>query len=138
MERDVLESIAARRDPEQQSVSDSSTADAVTATVGSQLEQDVKEMAEGAFRHLLVIYGVPPGPSLPLEGFAQKVCLRSNRHGLCPTPVLCAKPEQAPNKPVPRAGCFNACERASAPSSVLAWHNSLPDGILPYVKLIEE
>jgi hypothetical protein len=76
MERDVLESIAARRDPEQQSVSDSATADAVTATVGSRLEQDVKEMAEGAFRYLLAVYGVPPGPGLPLEGVAQKGCLQ--------------------------------------------------------------
>jgi hypothetical protein len=78
VERDVLESIAARRDPEQQSVSDSATADAVTATVDSRVEQDVKERAEGAFRPLLAVYGAPPGPGLPLEGVAQNGCLGSN------------------------------------------------------------
>jgi hypothetical protein len=81
MERDVLESIAARRDPDQLRVSGSSTADAVTAMVDLRLEQDVKEMVEGAFRHLPVVYGVPPGPGPPLEGFAQKACLGSNHHG---------------------------------------------------------
>ena len=56
-ERHVLESIAAGHDPDQQSVSDSSTADAVTVPVDSSLEQAVEKMEEGAFRHLLVVHG---------------------------------------------------------------------------------
>ena len=56
-ERDVLESVAAGHDPDQHSVSDSSTTDAVTVPVDSSLEQAVNKMEEGAFRHLLVVKG---------------------------------------------------------------------------------
>lgn len=56
-ERDVLESVAAGHNPDEQHVSGSSSADAVTVPVDSSLEQAVQKMEEGAFRHLLVVKG---------------------------------------------------------------------------------
>jgi CBS domain-containing protein len=56
-ERDVLNSVAAGEDPDGQRVADSSTADVVTVTVDSSLEQAVEKMTEGDFRHLLVLHG---------------------------------------------------------------------------------
>lgn len=56
-ERDVLNSVAAGQDPDGQSVADNSTADVVTVTVDSSLEQAVEKMTEGDFRHLLVLHG---------------------------------------------------------------------------------
>lgn len=56
-ERDVLNSIAAGQDPDEQRVADNSTADVVTVTVDSSLEQAVEKMTEGDFRHLLVVHG---------------------------------------------------------------------------------
>ena len=56
-ERDVLESIAAGEDPDNQRVADNSTADAVTVPVDASVEQAVERMMEGAFRHLLVSHG---------------------------------------------------------------------------------
>jgi CBS domain-containing protein len=56
-ERDVLNSVAAGQDPDGQRVADNSTADVVTVTVDSSLEQAVEKMTEGNFRHLLVLHG---------------------------------------------------------------------------------
>ncbi len=56
-ERDVLNSIAAGQDPDRQRVAENSTAEVVTVSVDSSLEQAVKKMMEGSFRHLLVVDG---------------------------------------------------------------------------------
>jgi CBS domain-containing protein len=56
-ERDVLNSVAAGQDPDGQRVADNSTADVVTVTIDSSLEQAVEKMTKGDFRHLLVIHG---------------------------------------------------------------------------------
>ena len=56
-ERDVLNSVAAGQDPDGQRVSDNVTTDVVTVSVDSSLEQAMKKMTEGDFRHLLVVQG---------------------------------------------------------------------------------
>ncbi len=48
-ERDVLNSVAAGQDPDGQRVADNSTADVVTVTVDSSLEQAVEKMTKGDF-----------------------------------------------------------------------------------------
>lgn len=56
-ERDVLDSIAAGKDPDTERVADNSTADAATVPDDASLEQAVERMMEGTFRHLLVVSG---------------------------------------------------------------------------------
>ena len=56
-ERDVLNSVAANQDIDKQTVGDASTANAVTVTVDSSLEDAVERMMEGNFRHVLVTHG---------------------------------------------------------------------------------
>ncbi len=54
-ERDVLNAIAAGRDPESERVADSATLDIVTVSADASLEQAVEKMMECEFRHLLVV-----------------------------------------------------------------------------------
>lgn len=56
-ERDMLHAIAEGQDPDSQRVGDKTTADVVTASVDSSLEEAVEKMMGGDFRHLLVIQG---------------------------------------------------------------------------------
>lgn len=56
-ERDVLNAIAAGKDPDTESVADNSTADVATVPDEAPLEQAVQRMMEGTFRHLLVVNG---------------------------------------------------------------------------------
>lgn len=56
-ERDVLESVAAGHDPDNESVDEHATPDAVAVTVDASLEQAAQKMTEGNFRHLLVVHG---------------------------------------------------------------------------------
>ena len=55
-ERDVLNSIAAGHDPDTQRAADDATSNIVTVSVDESLEQAVKKMLEGDFRHLLVVH----------------------------------------------------------------------------------
>ena len=56
-ERDMLNAVAAGQDPEVQEVADNATQNPITVPVDSSLEQAVKKMEEGSFRHLLVVHG---------------------------------------------------------------------------------
>jgi CBS domain-containing protein len=56
-ERDVLTSVAAGEDPDQECVSDHLTADIVCASPSWSLEQAAVAMVRGGFRHLVVIDG---------------------------------------------------------------------------------
>jgi CBS domain-containing protein len=56
-ERDVLESIAAGQDPDQERVCDHLTSDVVYASTTWSLEEAAAAMVQGAFRHLIVIDG---------------------------------------------------------------------------------
>ncbi len=56
-ERDILNSIAAGKDPDTERVTDNSTVDAATVPDDGTLEQAVQRMMEGSFRHLLVVNG---------------------------------------------------------------------------------
>jgi CBS domain-containing protein len=56
-ERDVLNAIAAGKDPDIALVADNSTATIATVPDDGTLEQAVQRMMEGSFRHLLVVNG---------------------------------------------------------------------------------
>lgn len=56
-ERDVLNAIAAGKDPDTALVADNSTATIATVPDDGTLEQAVQRMMEGSFRHLLVVNG---------------------------------------------------------------------------------
>jgi CBS domain-containing protein len=56
-ERDVLRSVAAGHDCEQELVSDHLTDDAIVASPEWSLQQAADSMIEGGFRHLLVVDG---------------------------------------------------------------------------------
>ena len=56
-ERDILESVAAGQDPDDEHVSDHLTADVVTASPSWSLEEAAAAMVRGSFRHLLVVDG---------------------------------------------------------------------------------
>jgi CBS domain-containing protein len=56
-ERDVLDSIAAGQDPDQEIVGDHRTSDLVVASPGWTLEQAAAAMVRGGFRHLVVVEG---------------------------------------------------------------------------------
>jgi CBS domain-containing protein len=53
-EQDLLDSVAADQDPDNERVADHFTPDAVTVSPDSSLEQAAEEMASGGFRHLVV------------------------------------------------------------------------------------
>jgi CBS domain-containing protein len=56
-ERDILNAIAAGKDPDTALVADNSTATIATVPDDGTLEQAVQRMMEGSFRHLLVVNG---------------------------------------------------------------------------------
>lgn len=56
-ERDVLNAVAAGQDVDSQEVADNATQDPITVPIDSSLEQAVKKMEEGSFRHLMVVHG---------------------------------------------------------------------------------
>jgi predicted transcriptional regulator len=56
-EQDLLDSVAAGQNPDNECVADHFTSDAVTVSSDSSLEQAAEEMASGGFRHLVVIDG---------------------------------------------------------------------------------
>jgi len=56
-ERDILNSIGAGQDPEQEKVSEHLSADLTFATPGWSLERAAEAMVRGNFRHLVVVDG---------------------------------------------------------------------------------
>ncbi|MFC4493617.1 cyclic nucleotide-binding/CBS domain-containing protein [Streptomyces ovatisporus] len=59
-ERDVLNSLGAGQDPDQESAHDHTTTDVVFATPEWTLEQAAEAMTHGGFRHLIVLDGQEP------------------------------------------------------------------------------
>lgn len=54
-ERDMLNAIAAGKDPERERVAENATADIVTIQLDASLERAAEKMLQGEFRHLLVV-----------------------------------------------------------------------------------